>query len=205
MTSDFASTSMPPVYSSGAFQLGPRAAGAAVVWEDWTGGKSAVRVWTAKGGARVLVQGASSAVDPDISDSRVTWLTSTGGGTVNGTYQNTTLVWAKRQLDPDQVDAQPGIPLPITLSPGNLMTSGKWVALRQATTSGANGILVVDVEAPANWRIPEPQGHFMTVMALTDTELLLADTQSPVQPAQYFDTLLRYDLGSIAAFATKIQ
>jgi hypothetical protein len=195
---DLTSTDFQTVFSSPAYQRGVRARGEAVVWADWTGGRAVLRGWTAKGGSRVLAQGPWDVVNLDVSDTRLVWVGGTGPDTLSGSQETARLYWSWRKLDPDEIDIQSSVELPVSVSANAMATHGKWAAIRKS------GILVADLEANALWRIPNQDGHLMDVLAISDSELLLADNSSGIQTGQHFDDLVRYDLSKLADYAEKL-
>jgi hypothetical protein len=105
--------------------------------------------------------------------------------------------WSPRKLDPDQLVVQSSVELPQGVTLISLRTGGKWAALPM---SGA--VLLADLEANVLWQIPRPAGHWADVLAVTDSELLLAD--STTGSSQELDELVRYDLSKLSEFAEKV-
>jgi hypothetical protein len=81
-------------------------------------------------------------------------------------------------------------------------TGGRWAALHRYAKQGPRSILVADLDANAIWSIPVENDLVTTVLAVSDTELLLAEGLST--SAQMFDALVRYDLAKLSDYATKL-
>lgn len=207
VTFDFTSTQLTSVYSSPALQNEPRANGDAVVWEDWGAGR-VVRGWTKAGGSRVLADGSWEAGQVAISDTRIVWMGVNGPNTISGAYDTARLYWSPRALDPDNIVINAGPVLPAKVSMAAMVTHGKWAALEQYGDQGPAATLVADLETNDVWSIPVAAGHWPSLIAISDTELLLADAvtvqQRSASPAQYLDTLVRYELAKLADYAQKL-
>jgi hypothetical protein len=202
MTLDPTTTKLESVYSSPAYQLDGRAHGDTAIWADWSGKNALVRVWTPAGGTRVLAQGPWDAANLAISDTRVVWMGATGPLTLQGSYETARLYWSQRKLDPDQIAIQQGPTLPPDVSSVFMATHGRWVALERYSKQGAGAILVADLDASTIWSIPVENGQVTTVLAISDTEVLLAE--GPSTQYQIFDALVRYELAKLTDYATKL-
>ncbi len=180
-------------------------AGEAVAWVEW-GTRATIGAWSQKHGGRTLVQ------DPTYHAAHfasgpgwLAWLGVTGPKAQTGSYETATLHWASFSGDPKTVAGENSVALPVKFSVEPMVGGSNWVAMRHATAKPPRSVLVVNLVDKSVWSILETAGNYATPLAVFDNTLLVANASAgSIQPAQYYDELIRYDLTKLSAFATKL-
>lgn len=200
-----ASTAFTTVHTIPGAAYRPLPLGETVAWVEF-GSRLTIGGWSAQRGGRTLVQ------DPNYHAAHfaagakwLAWVGVTGSQANLGSYDTARLYWAAFDSDPESVTAQSSISLPVANSVEPIVGGGDYVAMQAGTAALPSRIIVVNVVDQATWTIDGSLDGYDTPLAVfDDTLLVMRATPGLVQPAQYYDELMRYDLKQLSSFGKKL-
>ncbi|MDP2322472.1 MAG: hypothetical protein Q8N51_00385, partial [Gammaproteobacteria bacterium] len=179
--------------------------GETVAWVEF-GSRITIGGWSAKRGGRTLVQDpAYHAAHFAAGSNWLAWVGVTGSQADQGSYDTARLYWAAFNSDPENVTAEHSISLPVANSVEPIVGGGNYVAMQAGTAPLPSRMIVVNVTDKSAWSIDGSLDGYATPLAVfDDTLLVMRATPGLLQPAQYYDDLIRYDLKQLSSFAKKL-
>lgn len=197
------STELGSVYAKGT-SLRPAAAhDAFVAWGEWTGQAGQVVAWSPGAEATVVANGAWFPAFVGVSDKRIAWLGGTGPEASNGSFTEGIVFWCDRPtaLGPCQVVEGPH--LPINTAGGVISVSDHWISLLGCDAAACDAF-VVDTSTRRASRIQRLVDHGIEPLAISETELFVADFSKERRGSAEFERVIRYDLGQLPQIATQL-
>ena len=167
------------------------------------GERGRVLLWTPGSAMWPVAEGQWEVASVGVSTERVAWLAGTGERAQEGQYEATTLYSCALPEPGEACNVEEGPTLPFFTALSVLSVQGRWIALIGCSESDCDAYLV-DWEEGTTYRIERVSSdHVIQVIGLSDTELIVADS-SPEVGSPDFDGLIRYDLGHLEDFATRL-
>ncbi len=201
-----ASTAFTTVYSIPGAAYRSLPVGDTVAWAEW-GSRGTIGAWSTTHGGRTLVQDPGYHAAHFAAGSKwLAWVGVTGSQANLGAYDSASLHWAPFSSDSVTLSSANSVVLPVANSVEPIVGGSHYVAMQAGTAALPSRILVVNLTDKSLWSIDGSLDGYATPLAVFDETLLVARaTPGLLQPAQYYDEILRYDLKQLVGFAKKLQ
>jgi hypothetical protein len=174
---------------------------------DASAGLDVIKIYVPGAGAKQLVnQPNTNAQALAASDRIIAWIGTHGQRVLDGTYDAAELYWSPFVTSPKDAVVTQGPSLPAQNDLHELQTTGDYAATIGcgATGPASCNVLIVQMSTRKLWALSNrPSSLFLDVLALSDTEVFLAEIDWPSAP-QYLQQIQRFvrirlgDLDSLA-------
>jgi hypothetical protein len=197
-------TELTTIFSSQSWQLSAKARGDLVAWVDWGAVPSPVRSWTKTAGERILFQGPWDVAGLALDDAHIAWVGVHGPQTIIGDYDAAELYWSPFTTDPVGIQVTQGPDLTgLLYGSVPVAVAGDYVGLTTPgdDPGGGGGLIVVEMSTQAMWFVPARPGTFMTLVGMTDSEVLVMENDAGPESASIFQRYLRLSIADLETLA----
>lgn len=182
---------------SPSYKTWARSRGDRLVWIDWAAPAS-IRGWTPNQGAETITVAPADATGLSYGNALIAWVSVTGVDAIGGAYDTATIVWMPASASAGNAPISVGPDITQHVAGGPITaTHGSRIAITAVPLdrSQPQGTLVYDTASNKLVFIPSASGTASEVLAMNDTELLLAeiDTNTFGEYTRY----LRLDLAQL--------